>query len=161
MKEICLDLEMCHCDWKPRRHLFSSTRHIPTKQVFWVSLHTAKAPSDKSNEHVTSQWKLRKRRCREGIEQFIKATHHFSIFIFLYISYKTNSYKHTFIYNEKRGQMLTSLVSTEQMEPEASRGEEIETNTVVMVSLSCSKHRDSSGQWKPPLGKTTCRSFLP
>ena len=57
-----------------------------------------------------------------------------------------NSHKCIFVYNKKRDQVLTSLVSIEQMEPEASRGEEIETNIVVMVSLRCSKRRDPNGQ---------------
>ena len=55
--------------------------------------------------------------------------------------------------------MLTSLVSIEQMEPEASRGEEVETNLVVMVSLRCSKRRDPNGHGKPSLGKPTCCSL--
>lgn len=52
-----------------------------------------------------------------------------------------NSHKCTSTHNEKRDEKLTSLVNIEQMEPEASRGEEIETNMVVMVSLRCSKQR--------------------
>lgn len=44
----------------------------------------------------------------------------------------------------------------------ASGGEKIETNTVVMVSLRCSKQRDPNGQWKPLLGKKTtyCSSLV-
>ena len=121
-------------------HLWTLHRHFLTNQI---------------NEHVTSQWKLRKRRRREGIEQFIKPNTTFPfLFSFIFLT-KMNSHKCIFVYNKKRDQVLTSLVSIEQMEPEASRGEEIETNIVVMVSLRCSKRRDPNGQWKPPLGKTT------
>lgn len=57
-----------------------------------------------------------------------------------------NPHKYTCPYNEKRDRKLTSLANIEQMEPEASRGEEIETNMVVMVSLRCNKQRDPNGQ---------------
>lgn len=57
-----------------------------------------------------------------------------------------NPYKYTCPYNEKRDKNLTLLVNIEQMEPEASRGEKIETNMVVMVSLRCNKQRDPNGQ---------------
>lgn len=57
-----------------------------------------------------------------------------------------NPHKYTSTYKEKRDKKLASLVNIEQMEPEASRGEEIETNMVVMVSLRCNKQRDPNGQ---------------
>lgn len=61
---------------------------------------------------------------------------------------------------EKRDEKLTSLVNIEQMEPKASRGEEIETNMVVMVSLRRSKQRTQMDNEIPRWEKTTCRSFL-
>lgn len=57
-----------------------------------------------------------------------------------------NSHKATSTYYEKRDEKLTSLVNIEQMEPEAFKGEETETNMVVMVSLRYSKQRDPNGQ---------------
>lgn len=67
-----------------------------------------------------------------------------------------NSHKYTSTHHEKRDEKLTSLVNIEQMEPEAMKGEEIETNTVVMVSLRCSKQRTQMDneipRWEKPHG---------
>lgn len=48
----------------------------------------------------------------------------------------------------------------EQMDPQELREEERETNMVVMVSSGYNKQRGPNGQWKSPMGKTTCCSFL-
>lgn len=58
-----------------------------------------------------------------------------------------NSHKCTSTYNgKKRDGKLTAVVNIKQMEAGTSRGEEMETNMVVMVSLICSKQRDPNGQ---------------